>query len=371
MKKVCHVTSVHPPEDGRIFRKECVSLANAGYDVSLVQQGGSYEKDGVHIVGVGAIPASRKERMFRFSKKVYETALNVDADIYHLHDPELLLYALKLKRKGKKVIFDSHERYTELFAIKGYLPRWCRGLIAFAYGTLERYVLRRIDGLVFPCLLQGKNPMEGRCPHIAIVNNVALLNEMYDHYDPNLEKYERSICYLGGLNHDRGITHIVKTAAAADCTAYLGGNFDSRAYQTQLESMEEYSHVKYLGVLDRQQARELLMHCRIGMANLLNVSQYNRYDNMPTKVYEYMALGLPVILSRAPYNEKMMQQYQFGVCVDPENVEEMAAVIRYLLEHPEEMRRMGENGRRAVKEEFNWGVEEKKLFALYEEILKD
>jgi len=46
-------------------------------------------------------------------------------------------------------------------------------------------------------------------------------------------------------------------------------------------------------------------------------------------------------------------------------------VIRYLLEHPEEMRRMGENGRRAVKEEFNWGVEEKKLFALYEEILKD
>ena len=87
MIRVCHMTSVHPAEDVRIFQKECVSLAKAGYDVYLVERGESCEKNGVHIVGVGEIPAGRLKRMTEGAKKVYEAAKAVDADIYHLHDP--------------------------------------------------------------------------------------------------------------------------------------------------------------------------------------------------------------------------------------------------------------------------------------------
>ena len=84
-----------------------------------------------------------------------------------------------------------------------------------------------------------------------------------------------------------------------------------------------------------------------------------------------MSLGLPVILSRSDYGDRVLEQYRFGISVDPENVEEIADAIRYLLDHPDEARQMGENGRRAVKEQYNWGVEEKKLLALYEDILND
>ena len=102
MFKVCHMTSAHGVEDIRIFHKECVSLAKAGYDVYLVERGESYEKDGVHIVGVGEILKSRRKRMTEGAKKVYEAARAVDADIYHLHDPELLPYGLKLKKQGRR-----------------------------------------------------------------------------------------------------------------------------------------------------------------------------------------------------------------------------------------------------------------------------
>ena len=135
--------------------------------------------------------------------------------------------------------------------------------------------------------------------------------------------------------------------------------------------MPEFSCVECLGKLNRTQVVELLQSCQIGMANLLNVGQYNRFDNFPTKVYEYMSLGLPVILSRSDYGDRVLEQYRFGISVDPENVEEIADAIRYLLDHPDEARQMGENGRRAVKEQYNWGVEEKKLLALYEDILND
>ena len=131
-------------------------------------------------------------------------------------------------------------------------------------------------------------------------------------------------------------------------------------------------HVCYLGQLSRQEVREAVQRCQIGMATILNVGQYNMGNNLPTKTYEYMSLALPVVLTRSkhPYNEETTNEWGFGVCVDPENTEEMAEVICDLLEHPEKRVQMGENGRRAVKEKFNWGTQEKKLFALYEDILR-
>ena len=74
MTKVCHMTSAHGEEDIRIFRKECVSLARAGYEVYLVERGESREKNGVHIIGVGEIPQSRRKRMTEGARKVYEAA---------------------------------------------------------------------------------------------------------------------------------------------------------------------------------------------------------------------------------------------------------------------------------------------------------
>ena len=120
MKRVCHLTSVHSSDDTRVFHKECVSLARAGYDVTLVAPGESREELGVHIVGVGEKPVGTLNRLTSpFVKYAYEAALALDCELYHLHDPELLPYALKLKRHGKTVIFDSHEFYSLLIQEKG------------------------------------------------------------------------------------------------------------------------------------------------------------------------------------------------------------------------------------------------------------
>ena len=65
MIKVCHMTSAHAPGDVRIFHKECVSLAKAGYQVYLVQRGESFEASGVHVIGVGQPSGGRLTRMKR------------------------------------------------------------------------------------------------------------------------------------------------------------------------------------------------------------------------------------------------------------------------------------------------------------------
>src|SRR6185312_4450739 len=106
MPLVAHLTSAHPRNDTRIFLKMARSAAAAGYETVLVVADGQGEetKDGVRILDVGG-GGGRLDRMLGATRRVLKTALQVDASLYHLHDPELLPVGLALKRRGKRVVF--------------------------------------------------------------------------------------------------------------------------------------------------------------------------------------------------------------------------------------------------------------------------
>lgn len=365
--KICHMTSAHPEEDVRIFQKECVSLAKSGYDVFLVERGESYEKSGVHIIGVGKIPKNRCKRMIEGAKKVYKVALSLECDIYHFHDPELLPYALKLKKKGKKVIFDSHELYRIQIANKNYIPCSVRRLISWIYRVYENISLPKLDAVIFPSLINKEFPLPGK--RKVLINNVPRVEEFYDRYNASAKKHENSVCMIGTLSRERGITELVKASVLAGCEVYIGGRFSPPDYEKEILSLPEAKNVHFLGMLDRNGVLELLQGSQIGTAVLHNIGQYSFAENLPTKAYEYMSLGLPVILSKTPYNDAILEQYKFGIAVDPTDIHAYATAIRHLLDHPEEAKTMGANGRRMIAEFFNWGLEAKKLVLLYEELL--
>ena len=191
MIKVCHMTSAHGEEDVRIFHKECVSLAKAGYDTYLVERGESREKNGVHIVGVGEIPKSRRKRMTEGAKRVYEAAKALDADIYHFHDPELLPYGLKLKRTGKKVIFDSHENTAESIQEKTWVSKPIRGAVYHLYASYQAYVCRHLDYVVVvsPNAVDFFQPF---CKKLTVITNYPILRQFSISH-----KRDRSVAFAG------------------------------------------------------------------------------------------------------------------------------------------------------------------------------
>jgi len=129
---ITHLTSAHPRYDTRIFLKECCSLAKV-YHVSLVVADGlgNEEKDGVGIYDVG-IEEGRFGRIFQTTKKVLAKALELDSDLYHLHDPELIPVGLKLKKMGKRVIFDAHEDLPKQVMAKHYLNAFTKTILSFS-----------------------------------------------------------------------------------------------------------------------------------------------------------------------------------------------------------------------------------------------
>lgn len=367
MIKVCHMTSAHKPEDVRIFHKECVSLVKNGYDVTLVEQGDSYEKEGVHIAGIGEVSGGRLKRMLLVSRWVYQRALEVDADIYHFHDPELLPYGLKLKKKGKKVVFDSHEHVAEAILEKPYLYGPLRKLIHVVYSKYQSFVCKRLNAVVTvtPSLTQYFLKITS---HVCQITNYPILTEL-----TQLPDYtSNSIFFAGGVTDQWNHLRILRALENLPGCRYCLCGPISESYQAALSAMPAWSNVDYMGNIPHEQVAQEMACCAVGLA-LAIPSRNSDWKNGSlgnTKIFEEMMAGLPVICTDFVLWKDFVQRYCCGICVDPENVDEIANAIRYLLEHPDEAKRMGENGRRAVREEFNWDVEEKKLVALYDDILK-
>ena len=369
MKKICHVTSAHPPEDGRIFRRACVSTAKAGYETYLVEQGESYDKQGVHIIGIGTPKKNgRLYRMTTFAKKAYRKALELDADLYHLHDPELLRYALKLKKRGKAVVFDSHENYLEQFKHKSYLPGPFGRIVSNIYFAYSKRIYKRIDGFTYPVEDGYLKMYQKICKRAVSTDNYPWLSELYDCYDSSAKREPNTACYVGALDEARGITQIVKGCYRAGCKLYLAGKIPEE-YYNRLRQIPEYECVEYLGVIGRKEIYELLQKSSVGLCLLLDIGQYYKMQNLPTKVYEYMSMAMPVILNDSKFNQKAVEKMKFGICVDPMNEEEVGKEIRYLLDHEELQKSYGDNGRKFIKEKYCWDKEQNKLISMYRDIL--
>lgn len=370
MIKVCHMTSAHNSSDSRIFARECTSLAKAGYEVYLVARGESREENGVHVVGIGGAPTGRIKRMTAFAQKIYEKARSIDADVYHIHDPELLPYAIKLKRRGKRVIFDSHEFYPLQIREKYYLARPLRLIAAKLYEWYETFVCKRIDAVIEVCTVDGVDLFKGRCKNSEFIGNASPLCDCYDQFT-DAPKADGYVCYCGALTHNRGISALVKAAAGTEAQILLAGSYSPSGYENELKELAGFERVTYLGMLNRTEVMEVYKKSAVCYAAAVSIGQYNRCDTLPTKVYEAMAMGLPVILSDSDYTSKINRQYACFYLVEGCDEKQIADGINYLLDHPAEAVEMGKRGRAAVCRAFHWGVEEKKLIDLYRAISED
>lgn len=373
MYKVCHITNAHPRYDGRILGKECASLRAYGYDVTLLVNDDIADEiyEDVSIISIRQRRNTRFQRFFSL-KTIYKKAVQIDADIYHLHDPELLLIAKGLKRLNKKVIFDSHEFYYEQIKSKAYIPKGLRTLVASLYFKYETSICQAIDGVIFvrPVLKNGEeyNPFEDRCRRIEFIANYPQKIKFSTHQIK--ERIPFTACYSGGLSHERGITYLIDACYKASCRLILAGKFTSDEYKRELKKKESFSCVDYRGWCSKEELYRIYEESHVGMATLLNKGQYHQMNTFATKVFEYFQMRLPVIISDYPYAKKMNDKYSFGIIVDPCNVDDIVTAIEKIKREKYRVT-MGNRGYSLYFNYFNWEKEAIKLINFYSEILME
>ncbi len=367
--KVVHITSAHRAFDDRIFHKELKTLANAGYKVTLIAP--HDKKEAIGNIEMVPIPKARNrfERMAISTLRALYLALKEKADIYHFHDPELIPAAFIIKLlTGRKVVYDVHEDYKQKMLSYEWINKRYRKFVSIILDMLEKKFSTYFDYVI---TADSYVQSRFRRRKVEIIANYPPLS-----FSAGLECTRNNttfkLIYVGGISEDRGIVMIIeslKYLKNKNINFEVFGNTDNPMLLNLLNNTEK---VKYFGVVPWQEVSKHLANADVGLVLLQPVPAYFYCpgENI-VKLFEYMSVGLPIIISNFPKLKKLILDIGCGIPVDPTNPEEIAKAIEYLIEHPEEVKQMGENGRKAVLEKYNWEHEEKKLLRIYDELLNE
>lgn len=374
-KKICIITTVHRVFDVRIFYKEARTLAKEGYDVTLIAQHDKDEiVDGVKICSVKQV-GNRFYRMLLLGWKVYRLAMKQDADIYHFHDPEFLIWAVKIKKKtGAKVIYDIHEYVSQQILRKNWIPKPLRNVISKFYEIAEKKTLHNIDWIIlavdsFLKVYKGYD-------NVSVVKNYPILTNKLIREKKNRNDDSARLIYVGRISRDRGIFTIIHTARKlrekyhSICFDIIGpiDKDIEKEVKERIEQLNLNQNVNLLGRLPYPEALQKIRKADIGLCIIYATAQY--VESLPTKLFEYMTVGLPVVTSNFPLWKEIVEGNDCGLTVSPLAPKEISEAVEYLIEHPEKARKMGKKGRKAVIEKYNWETEGKSLIEIYRKLIE-
>lgn len=369
-KHYCFLTGLYGRYDGLMFERQGKSLVSAGYKVSIVvcDSKPCEEKDGITILSTGIEFRSRRERFINSKKILLKYAKEINADIYQLSDPELLSLVDPLKKLKKNVLFNLREYYPDMLLNKGYISSYLRSPISYLYKKYMQHYLTRYDAVFTVTdwildILKEKFHVS----KVYLLTNYPRYNPAHDFSFDDYLKRDNILCYEGTVYLSSRQENVFKALETIPELKYIiiGKIHPHYSY---IKNNPYWEKVSFQDGFNLEELDFLFQRSTIS-----NVFRDfgNRDGSLGVmKVFESMEAGLPVLFSDVPLYRKINAKYQCGICVDPNNVGSIRDALLYLLENKKEAYEMGQRGRKAVKEEFNWDVQAKFFITTLKRIIE-
>jgi len=371
--KICILSTVHSVSDTRIFHTQAKSLVIAGFDVKfIVPHDKDEEKDGVKIIALPTIK-NRYLRILRSSRILFP-ALKNHADVYHFHDPELLPVGVLLKiLTGKKILFDVHENVKMQILTKQWLPLTLRRPLSFLYRVIEKLSLPFIDRIIIAEDSYQEN-YRRYSNKVLVIRNYPLLS-----YRKSLtpDKFsDPTLIYVGEISRNRGAIELIESVRQLkpkynNLRLLFAGSLFPRILREMTMLIDKYElkeNITLMGYIPHEEIYDILPKAHIGLAILHPIPNF--IESMPTKLFQYMSNELPVITSDFPLWREIIEENKCGFTVDPLSPGEIAEAVTYLLDNPQLMKEMGENGKKAVNNKYNWETEATQLISCYNDLFR-
>lgn len=358
--------STYPADDIRIFQKACKSEVLEGYRVTQIACHDKEET--VYGVDMRSVPSSRGRflRMTVLPWRMYRAAARQNGDIYQFHHPDLIPAGLLLKLAGKRVIYETREHYPDKILSMRWISPRLRSILSSAFTFYERATSVAWDHIIVADRYSAK-AFTGR--PVSVVPNYPLLTPVQP-ANPR-DRGMRRLIYVGGISRERGLLVMLKIAELLrdhNVELVLMGTCP---FPEDEERIRAAPNVRYLGNQGLKAVYEQIQEADLGLLLLQPVPAYAYAGENTLKLFEYMWCGLPLVSSDFPNLRKIIDAAQCGICIDPCDAEQAAAAILALLDNPGLRRQLGNNGRQAVREAYNWPAASQIMTRVYENVLED
>lgn len=367
--RVCHLSNLHVAFDTRIYFRFCRSLAKE-YDVTLIAVHPCEEVvKGIHIVPVRRLK-NRYWEMATASLRMFPKALRARAAIYQIHDPELIPCGLWLRLLGKKVVFDVHENFAADIADKPWIRH--KRLLSTLYTWWEKRAAKRFE------LLLAEDSYAPHFKALGASYTVVLNYPDLPFFRPFRKldaRSEEHLFYIGILLETRGLFEIAEALYILKKQGrifqfHCVGELYSRLEQG-MNKLPFYNQIReqmhFYGRMRLDEGYALSKGMGIGLCIIHPMK--NSVESYPTKMFEYMSIGLPVIASDFPLYREVLEAHGCGLCVDPRNPEALASAILTIADNPTLQAEMAENGVKAVEAHYSWESQEKRMHEVYNKLI--
>ncbi|WP_462159461.1 glycosyltransferase [Pseudoalteromonas sp. GB56] len=365
--KITHITTVHNAFDNRIYYKECQWLAKKGLDVTLVAPGENEEFKGA----VKVLPLGKKHKgllgRLRMVMKAYRTAVTTEADIYHIHDPELLILKPLFLLKRKCLVYDAHEAFHEQLLLKPSIPKAFRGASRLLAKLYERILIGKGPVVFAETDYKNNYPYVDKFKFALNLPDVDTLTKLTK-TDKGSSRID--IGYVGSITYARGCLTVLEELVEikkANSELQLGyiciGPFNSPDIQGKLEALGAQLDYFYApGYMKFEDASNVIKDCHVGCAVLDRTPNY--ISSYPTKIFEYMALGIPFLVSDFPINRQIVEEEECGLLVEPESRESINKALLSLIQDNELRGKLGNNGKNNIHK-YSWEEQVNNIIAGY------
>lgn len=392
---VCHLTPLERLRDERAFTRESLPTQAYGLRAVIV---GPHAQSGL-VEEVEFIPiAKSRNRAHRLltAARIITTALKQRADIYHVHNPELIIAGIVLKLVfRKKVIYDTREDFPSMMLTKTYLPRSLRKPMSKIVSRFEKFAARMLDGVITadagslrPLARTGnsKKLVFYNFPNLRYFPEKAGMASEVSRSQPcsgfgslgaptsTAKAYD--LVYRGGLSERAGTFELLKAVHLLrqrniSARLLLFGYTDDRksgaAITNSIRNLGIEDLVTLGGLIPHEKMAETLSLARIAVCPLQKTPKF--LNNIPVKVFESWACGLPVIATDLPPIRPFFGRRRLGLLVKPGDPQELADAIVFLMSSPNLAQEFGCRARQVVAERYNTSVEVRKLISFYTRVL--
>lgn len=379
--RICVFTS-HPLFDRRVFHREGKSLVKFGYDVTVIGDGDGLprEVDGIRAVPVRRQPGLRNR--WRYLRQVRDAALaEPDVDLFHTDDYDQMPNAMHILRAtGKPMVLDIHEMYADFYGRRfgrGGVGAWA---VRALFVGFENFVASRVKNVILVYNQQRERFERLGCRVIHVDNYATTRDYTAEPVSDALWDARRNVvvhvgamAMIRGVDEMLGMAHLFKKAGRPVrmiFTELFYSPRDREDFERVRARYDTDGVVELTPVLPANRLPELINRGSVGLA-LLYPDGDLQYS-MPTKFFEYMACSVPVVASRWPTSERLVEQSGCGLVVrDNKSAEQYAEAVARILDDPALARRMGEAGRQAFLKTFNWEAQEPAMRDFYAAILRE
>ena len=261
------------------------------------------------------------------------------------------------KMKRAKLVYDVRDIWPDVALEMGSFSEG--SLFASVFGWIADFMYRRADRIttVSPgkvSKLRNKLDADSQDKVLLISNGYDLRNDLESRNGEAVERFglkDRPTCvYIGNVGLAQGLESLLEIAAQTKHREYQFLIFGNGAEKDVLEAkakQQGLTQVRFCGNLPHEQVADVLSHAKISYIPLKNA---NMKDSVPTKLYESLAMGCPVLLAAVGDAADILDETGLGLHASPDEAEQIVAAFDALVDRYDQISQNRESAMRIVRE---------------------